>query len=111
MKDHVAPETDAVLTSVLARFAAVASLALAHPGGWLGHGDDDRPAALPAPAVRRARPLPSRRGHARSPGSLPARAARGPRYPLTGRVPPGAPGWEDPPPERCDAWWVGRIQA
>jgi hypothetical protein len=87
MKDHVAPETDAVLTSVLARFAAVASLALAHPGGWLGHGDDDRPGALPARALRRARQL------------------------LTGRVHPGAPGWEDLPPERRDAWWVGRIQA
>ena len=85
--DHVAPDTDAVLTAVLARFAAVASLALSHPGGWLGHGDDGRPTALPARALRRARRL------------------------VTGRVHPGAPGWDDLPVERRDAWWVGRIQA
>jgi hypothetical protein len=84
--DHVAPDTDAVLTAVLARFAAVASLALAHPGGWLGRGDDG-PSRLPVRALQRARRL------------------------VTGRVHPGAPGWDELPVERRDAWWVGRIQA
>jgi len=82
----VAPNSDAVLTAVLARFAAVASVALAHPGGWLGHGDAAR-SSLPVAAVRRARRL------------------------VTGRMHPGAPGWEDLPVERRDAWWVRRLQA
>ena len=81
--DHMAPDTDAVLTAVLARFAAVASLALAHPGGWLGRGDD-APSRLPVRALQRARRL------------------------VTGRVHPGAPGWDELPVERRDAWWVGR---
>jgi thiosulfate/3-mercaptopyruvate sulfurtransferase len=89
MKDHVAPDTDAVLTAVLARFAAVASLALAHPGGWLGHGDDDRLAAAragaPAGPPSPHRPGPPRRsGLGRPPGRAPRR--------LVGRPHPGRGG-------------------
>jgi hypothetical protein len=87
IEDHVASDTDAVLTAVLARFAAVASLALAHPGGWLGHGDAGGPRRLPVEALRRVRRL------------------------VTGRVHPGAPGWDGLPVDRRDAWWVHRIQA
>jgi hypothetical protein len=83
----VASDTDAVLTAALARFAAVASLALANPGGWLGQGDRAARSALPVAALRRARRL------------------------ITGRVHPGAPGWDDLPVERRDAWWVHHVQA
>jgi hypothetical protein len=83
----VAADTDAVLTAALARFAAVASLALANPGGWLGRGNDPERSSLPVAAVRGARRL------------------------ITGRVHPGAPGWDDLPVERRDAWWVHHVQA
>jgi hypothetical protein len=86
-EDRVAPDTDAVLTAALARFAAVASLALANPGGWLGHGDNAKHSSLPAEVLLRTRRV------------------------LTGRVHPGAPGWDDLPVERRDAWWVHHIQA
>ncbi|HYJ75366.1 MAG TPA: hypothetical protein VEV65_07175 [Kineosporiaceae bacterium] len=82
----MATDTDAVLTAVLARFAAVASLALKDPGGWMGSGDD-RPDPLPVQALQRARLL------------------------LTGKLHPGAPGWDELPVERRDSWWVRRIQA
>ena len=82
----MAPDTDAVLTAALARFAAVASLALSNPGGWLGQGRDAA-RSLPAEALLRGRRL------------------------LTGRVHPGAPGWDELPVERRDAWWVHHVQA
>jgi hypothetical protein len=83
----VASDTDAVLTAALARFAAIAAVALANPGGWLGHGDDAKRSSLPAEALLRARRV------------------------LTGRVHPGARGWDDLPVQRRDAWWVHHIQA
>lgn len=78
-------DTDAALGQILARFAAVAAVALDDPGVWLGRGGE-LPAVLPVAVLRRIRRL------------------------ATGSVHPGAPGWEQLPVERRDAWWVHRIQ-
>jgi hypothetical protein len=84
----VGGRSDAVLASALARFAALAALALDDPAAWLGseHAED-----APGGRVSSALPVPRRL--------------------LTGAVHPGSPGWDSLDLAQRDAWWVARIQA
>jgi len=80
--------SDAAISRTLGGYAALASLILDDPRGWLGTDDDhDEDRALPGRVLHRAKDL------------------------LTGRSHPGTTDWDaQPVEERCE-WWVDRIQA